>query len=120
VRTIESAVLANLPGYSLVKSMGEGIVGVDNAQARRAVLVRFDDHARLGFLMDTATDGRLVVFLPNVPSPWSGTLSIVSADRVEVLTAPMAAVLDRMQRLGLGLGSLLPADEGKPVLPSSS
>jgi uncharacterized membrane protein len=120
VRMIESAVLANLPGYSLVKSMGEGIVGVDNAQARRAVLVRFDDHARLGFLMDTATDGRLVVFLPNVPSPWSGTLSIVSADRVEVLTAPMAAVLDRMQRLGLGLGSLLPADEGKPVLPSSS
>ena len=118
VGMIESAVLANLPGYSLVKSMGEGIAGVDNAHARRAVLVRFDDHTRLGFLMDAAADGRMVVFLPNVPSPWSGTLSIVSADRVEVLTTPIAAVIDRMQRLGLGLGSLLPVSEGKPVLPS--
>jgi len=107
VRLIESAILANLPGYSLVKSMGEGIVGVDSQATRRAVLVRFDDHAQVGFLMDTAADGRLVVFVPNVPSPWSGWLCVVPPERVEILATPIRVVLDRLQRLGLGLGDAL-------------
>jgi len=107
VQSIESAVLANLPGYSLVKSMGEGIAGVDGGSGRKAVLVRFDDRAQIGFLMDAAPDGRLVVFVPNVPSPWSGTLCVVSPDRVEMLTPPIRVVIDRLQRLGLGLGSVL-------------
>jgi uncharacterized membrane protein len=107
VQTIESAILTNLPGYSLVKSMGEGIVGVDNPQSRKAVLVRFDDHARIGFLMDATPDGQMVVFLPNVPSPWSGTLCVVAAERVSVLSMPIRIVVDKLQRLGLGLGSSL-------------
>lgn len=107
VGTIEYAVLTNLPGYSLVKSMGEGIVGVENSQSRKAVLVSFDDYQQLGFLMDTTADGRRVVFLPDVPSPWTGMLTIVAAERVTVLATPIRVVVDRMQRLGLGLGAVL-------------
>lgn len=110
VQQIETAILANLPGYSLVKSMGEGMVGVDSSGSRKAVLVRFDDHQQIGFLMDSTSDGRLVVFVPNVPSPWSGRLCVVSHDRVEVLSMPIRVVIDRLQRLGLGLGGTLTSD----------
>jgi uncharacterized membrane protein len=111
VRTIESAILANLPGYTLIKSMGEGMAGVDQRDRRQGVLVRYDDHEEIGLVMDRAPDGRLVVFVPNIPSPWSGSLRLVAPERVTSLDVPLRDLLDRLQRMGVGLGDLLPPRE---------
>ena len=108
VQLIESAILSNLPGYSLMKSMGEGIVGVESATSRKVALVHFVDRSQLGFLMDETPDGRQLVFLPNVPSPWSGTLQIVDAARVEILTMPVREAIEKLQRLGQGMGGNFP------------
>jgi uncharacterized membrane protein len=110
VRTIETAILVNLPGYTLMKSMGEGMVGIDRANQRNGVLVHFGDRAQVGFSMDETPDGRLIVFIPSVPSPWSGTLHILAPDRVERLTMPIAEVIDKLQRLGMGLGKMIPGE----------
>jgi uncharacterized membrane protein len=107
VRAVESAILSNLPGYSLVKSMGEGVVGRASGEGRTAVLVKFDDSSQIGFLMDRLPDGSLVVFVPNVPSPWSGRLHIMEPGRVKVLTIPIRDVVEKVQRMGIGLGSSL-------------
>jgi len=112
VRSIESAILTHLPGYTLMKSMGEGIVGVNNPDGRKAVLVHFGERSQVGFLMDRVADGRLIVFIPNVPSPWSGTLHIVPTTRVERLEIPIRLVIEQLQRLGDGLGGNLPAAPG--------
>ncbi|MBX3450872.1 MAG: DUF502 domain-containing protein [Planctomycetaceae bacterium] len=107
VQTIEAAVLANIPGYTLIKSMGEGLVGMESETTRKAVLVHFDDHSQVGFLMDIAADGRHVIFVPDVPSPWSGSLAIVAPERVEYLATPLREVIERLQRMGLGMGPKL-------------
>jgi uncharacterized membrane protein len=96
-----------------MKSMGEGMVGLDRATSRSSVLVQFGDRAQIGFVMDQATDGRLIVFVPSVPSPWSGTLHVVQPHRVQRLDAPIAEVIDKLKRLGIGLGAAIPASVGQ-------
>lgn len=107
VHKVEMLVLSNLPGYSLVKSMGESVAGVDSGSRRTAVLVHFHERSQVGFVMDRVSDGRLIVFIPNSPSPWTGALQIVTADRVEYLGTPIQEVVERLQRLGVGLGAAL-------------
>jgi uncharacterized membrane protein len=109
VRTIESAVLHNLPGYTLMKSMGANLAGAESEERLPAVLVRFDDQSQVGFLMEELADGRAIVFIPSVPSPWSGSLHVIDPDRVTRLPAPIAEVIDRLRRLGVGLGPALTA-----------
>lgn len=101
-RTIESAIVSALPGYALIKSMGEGIAGLGDKSRRRGVLVRRDDHSRIGVLMDELDDGRCLVFVPGVPSPWSGQLYVVTRDRLEEIDAPLHDIMDLLQRLGIG------------------
>lgn len=107
VKWIEWAVLSNLPGYSLMKSMGEGLVGVSRNDGHRAVLVHFERSSQIGFLMDVLADGRAVVFIPAVPSPWSGQLHIVKPQHFEPLEAPVQNVIERLQRLGIGASKVL-------------
>lgn len=118
VDKVEMLVLSHLPGYTLVKSMGESVAGVDHNAGRKVALVHFSERSQVGFVMDQVADGRLVVFIPNSPSPWTGAIQIVTPDRVEYLSAPIQEVVERLQRLGVGLGPALakrsPGPDGDP------
>jgi uncharacterized membrane protein len=92
-----------LPGYALMKHVGANIIGVEAKHPARTVLVRFEGWWQLGFQMETLPDGRQVVFLPGVPRALVGTLHIVPADRVQVLSMSVSAALDALSRLGIGL-----------------
>jgi uncharacterized membrane protein len=92
-----------VPGYALMKSVGANLVGVESKHPVKTVVVRFEASWQLGFLMETLSDGRHVVFLPGVPRALVGTLHIIAADRVQVLALSVSATLDALGRLGVGL-----------------
>lgn len=100
VRWIESMLLSNLPGYSLMKGVGENLVGVAGASERQSVLARFESSWAIGFIMDRLENGRLVVFVPAVPNAFTGTLHIMEPNRVELLGVPIRTALDFLNRLG--------------------
>lgn len=101
VRWIEGWLLSNLPGYSLMKGVGESLVGVGGAADRQAVLARFESSWMVAFVMDRLANGRVVVFVPGVPNALSGTLHVMEADRIEPLGIPIRTVLDFLNRLGV-------------------
>ena len=90
-----------VPGYALMKHAGANLVGIESSL--KTVLVRFEASWQLGFLMQTLTDGRHVVFVPGVPKALVGTLHIAAPDRVEVLSMSVSEALDVLSRLGVGL-----------------
>jgi uncharacterized membrane protein len=98
----------SVPGYALMKSVGASLIGVESKRLAKTVMVRFEASCQLGFLMETLADGRLVIFIPGVPRALVGTLHIVTEDRVQVLDMSVAATLDALGRLGVGLGELRP------------
>lgn len=107
VGSVEQVVLAFVPGYSLMKSMGQGWIGVEADQTHPPVSVRLDDATHLGFAMDTLPDSRRLVFLPDSPNPWSGTLLIVAADRVEALPLSTKQTIECLRKLGANSGRML-------------
>jgi uncharacterized membrane protein len=92
-----------VPGYALMKNVGTDLVGIEGKHPAKTALVRFESSWQLGFLMETLSDGRHVVFVPGVPRALVGTLHIMAADRVQVLATSVSAALDVLGRLGVGL-----------------
>jgi uncharacterized membrane protein len=92
-----------VPGYALMKNVGANLIGVESKHALKTVLVRFQASWQLGFLMETLSDGRHVVFIPGVPRALVGTLHVMAPERVQVLTMSVSAALDTLGRLGVGL-----------------
>ena len=99
-----------VPGYALMKNVGANLVGIEGRHPAKTVLVRFEASWQIGVLMETLSDGRHVVFVPGVPRALVGTLHIIAADRVLVLTMSVAAALDALGRLGVGLRETWPKE----------
>ena len=107
VRWLETALLSNLPGYSFMKNMGEEVAGTAQTHRHEAVLVRFDDAWQVGFLVERVPGGRVVVFIPDSPSPWSGGVFIFNEERVTPLKVSPASALKCQQKLGEGTAALV-------------
>jgi uncharacterized membrane protein len=107
VRGLESSVLSNVPGYHLLKGMGEGALGVAKEGAYPVVLVRFDDAWQIGFQVEAIESGLVAVFIPGAPNPQSGSVHLLTPDRITPANVPPASALKCLQRLGAGSKALL-------------
>lgn len=107
VAWLESTLLSNIPGYSFVKSLGEEMTDANAARSNIPILARFDDAWQIGFLVEWIPEGRVAVFIPDAPSPWSGSVFIMDEERVKPLEVPSASILKSLQRLGDGTAALV-------------
>lgn len=107
VGSLEHLILTFIPSYGLMKSTGQGWIGAESERMHEPVLVRLDDATQFGFVMDTLPDTRRVVFIPDVPTPWSGTLVIVEASRLETLPISTKQTIECLRRLGANTSALL-------------
>jgi uncharacterized membrane protein len=103
------------PRYSVIKAMSQGLHGALGSKVLTPVLVSFDDHQLIGFDMERLDDGRVVLYAPGAPDAWSGSVLLVSPDRVQPLDLDAADLARALQRLGLGTAELMrSAQAGSP------
>jgi len=107
VSWLESMLLSNLPGYSFMKNLGEEVGGTAPTQNYQSVLVRFDDASQIGFLVERTPDRRVVVFIPDSPSPWTGSVFVIDEDRVTLFDEATTSAVKCLQKLGAGAGELI-------------
>ena len=99
-RSLDSILLA-IPGYAFVKGFTDSIPSSQETDKPLVpVFVRFDDHERIGFEVERLEQGKVVVYLPNAPSPWSGSVAYFSADKVKRLELTMAQAINNVRRIG--------------------
>jgi uncharacterized membrane protein len=113
-RRLESLVLMQMPGYGLLKraaSEAAGNLSAIGAGPRdTAVMIRNGDGWQLGFVMADVGERSCAVFLPDAPTPESGTLLFVAHDRIADSGMNTAEALACLRRLGAGARNLvLPA-----------
>ena len=106
VRKLELAVLSKVPGYDLLKGMGESMLGFEKEGGYAAVLVRSDDNWQLGFEVDRA-QALVAVFVPDAPNPRAGTLLFFSPDRVTPAGISMTQAMKCLKHYGAGSGAWL-------------
>lgn len=111
-RTADANLEGIIPGYAALKARLGSAVGEERRKAFKAVFVRFDDQGQIAFEVERLADGRVTVFLPGAPDPWSGSVLVVDADRVTPLDLEILPVSRTFKNLGRGTAAVLGEEVG--------
>lgn len=103
----ERSFLGGLPQYQMVKSMGESLAQIEGSDDLRPVLVSLNGGWQIGYLLETLENGWLAVFVPQAPSPTSGSVMYLQADHVRPLNIPMKQAKSVVKHIGIGSGEML-------------
>jgi uncharacterized membrane protein len=107
VRGPETAVLANVPGYELLKRMGESMLGVEKQTGHQMVLARTEDAWQIAFLVERLEGGHVAVLVPGAPNLLSGSVYFMTQDRIKAVDIPAAGAIKCLRRVGAGSNALL-------------
>lgn len=108
VKNLESKVLVNVPGYMMIKTLVNGF-DESKAEGLRPVALKLGSAERIGFEIQKLEDGRSMVYIPSVPSPWSGITQVLPPEQVTYLDVPISKVIEATENFGYGVDSLLAA-----------
>ncbi|MGL6112264.1 MAG: hypothetical protein ACRC2B_19395 [Rubrivivax sp.] len=105
----EDRLHALYPRYTVIKGMAQGFSAAAVKSKLKTVLVSFDDHQQMAVEVERLDDGRVVVFLPGAPDPWSGNVVLVPRDRVSAMPVEIGALQRVLKGIGRGSAALLQA-----------
>ena len=107
VKKIEDALLSKVPGYDMIKNMGESFVGFEGNTSISTVLVRIEDAWQYGFLIEEIEGEQYAVYVPGAPNPMSGSVYILEKARIKKTNIPLQAAMKSLRGLGIGSNELL-------------
>jgi uncharacterized membrane protein len=107
VKYLEANLLSQIPGYSVIKGLATSVAGAEQDGGMKTVLVSFDDYSQIAFEIERIDGGGVVLFLPGAPNAWSGTICVVTDDRVQPADASMTTVMRTMRDFGKGHAAFL-------------
>lgn len=111
-------VLNKIPGYKLFSRVARIIFDPEHVSGSPVVVQRGQSR-QVGFLIEETSPHEFTVFFPSAPSPFTGSIVIVKADKVDRLNVPAAEVARMIATFGIGTGALL-IDHEKESLESQS
>lgn len=110
---VENSFLGALPQYQMVKSVSEGFAKVEQAgNSLSPVLVASDGGWELGYLVERMSNGWVVVFLPQAPTPMSGSIKYVTADQIQPLDITMMQATAIVKHIGIGSSKIFEGTAG--------
>ncbi len=111
IEPIESKVLSNIPIYQLAKeTISSALHAEEQIEGGMIpVLARFDDCWQIAFEVERIAGGMVAVFLPGSPHSTSGTVCLMSEDRISPLNAKRIAVMGSLKGYGKGCGAFFKA-----------
>ena len=106
-RWFEESILGGMPQYRMVKSMAEGLTQIESGEGMRPVLVRGDEGWQLAYRLEDLPGDWVAVFVPASPTPMSGNVMYVPAQRVQDLQIGMPAAMKLVKSVGIGSAEAL-------------
>lgn len=106
VKGLESKVLVNVPGYMMIKNLITGFVP-EEMGGLKPVLLTLGSAERLGFEIQKLEDGRSMVFMPSVPSPFSGITQVLPPEQITYLDIPVSKIIEVTENFGYGADQLI-------------
>ena len=91
------------PGYAFIKGFADNLRQTEEISSSFVpVMVRFDDYFQIGFETEQLPNGKVAIYLPGAPNPWSGSVVFVSNDRIKPLSISLPDALRNIRTLGKG------------------
>jgi uncharacterized membrane protein len=104
---LERVLLRRIPGFTLVKSMTEGMIGIDTGSEVKVAVAWIEDSWVLAFVMERHGNGLSTVFVPSAPTPAAGAIYYLPDSRLRLLDVPVSAAIACITTLGVGSRQLL-------------
>ena len=100
---LDRSLLNFIPGYALIKGFADNLRQTEEISGSFVpVMFRFDDYVQMAFETERLPNGKVAVYLPGAPNPWSGSVVFVSNDRIKPLSIPLPEALRNIRTLGKG------------------
>lgn len=112
---IQNSVLQKIPGYTLFRGMTRQLAGETQEATWKPALAEIENALVPAFIIEELDDGSFTVFIPSVPTAFTGAVYILSPERVHALNIPFAHAIKAVTRWGSGSKDLVAAMEGKRV-----
>ena len=103
----DHSLAGGLPQYRMVKSMADGFAQIEGTDNMKPSLVFMEDGWQIGYALEEVGEKWMAVFLPSAPTPMSGTLIYLPAERVRPLDITMIEATTLVKRLGIGSNEAL-------------
>jgi uncharacterized membrane protein len=114
---IERIILGKVPGYHAIKSL---ITGFTNSQQessfKPALLKSPDGEKEFVYIVEKHDDGNMTILVPWSPTPFAGSIKIVTKDRVEPLSISMGKLTEVLSQWGVGSKDLIMRKSPSPDL----
>lgn len=107
VKRMEDALLSKIPGYEMIKKIGESFIGFEENSTIPTVLARIEDAWQYGFLVEEIEGDQYVVYIPGAPNPTSGSVYILEKSRIKVTNIPLKDTMKTLRGLGAGSNNLV-------------
>jgi uncharacterized membrane protein len=107
VKKIEDTLLSKVPGYEMIKNMGESFIGFEDNTTIPTVLARIEDAWQYGFLIEEIEGEQYVVYIPGAPNPMSGSVYILEKNRIKKTNIPLKDAMKSLRGLGAGSKNLV-------------
>ena len=101
--------LERVPGYTLVRGLAGRITGQEEGVTFAAALVEIEEALVPAFVVERHPDGRFTVFVPSVPTPATGSIYILTPERVHFCDVPFTTAVSVFSKWGAGTQAMLDA-----------
>jgi uncharacterized membrane protein len=110
---IEKSLFERIPGYTLFRSLTQQLAGNRDEQVWKPALAEIEEALVPAFIIEELDDGRFTVFVPAAPTPFSGSIYILTPERVHPVDVPFTQAIKSLSRWGCGSKELVAAMRNK-------
>jgi uncharacterized membrane protein len=108
---IEKSLFERIPGYALFRSLTQQLAGSREEQVWKPALAEIEEALVPAFIIEEFDDGRFTVFVPSAPTPLSGSIYILTPERVHPVDIPFTHAIRALSRWGSGSKEFVEAME---------
>jgi uncharacterized membrane protein len=106
---IEKSLFQRIPGYALFRSLTQQLAGSREERVWKPALAEIEEALVPAFIIEEFEDGRFTVFVPSAPTPLSGSVYILTPERVHPVDVPFTHAIKALSRWGSGSKELVAA-----------
>ena len=100
IARIEDKLLSRIPLYTQLKYLSNNLLKFEQNKSLKTVLVDSDEGKRIAFRIKKNNENSSLVYIPDAPNPWSGSLILVENIKIKVTDLPVDIALKIITSLG--------------------
>jgi uncharacterized membrane protein len=119
---VEKSLFERIPTYGLFRSLAQQLGGRPEERIWKPALVEIEEALVPAFVIEELDDGRFTVFVPAAPTPLSGSIYVLTPERVHPVDVPFTHAIQTLARWGCGSKELVAAMQdrrGRATPPNS-